>query len=207
MPIQNGWLQEYQNWIRNNKSVMIYIGILVVLLCLIFLQRFIANQLVNKNMGFEIKGPVGWYKNVARDKASVIFSKNKRDPESAFIRFTAERGNPYGYNALDYIVNGIIPQVQNTYGVGSAHKVQYRNEPFTEDINDLQWATVSFYLDFDHLHIIYVAMVNDMMYVLTLDTRGKNRKQDEKVFDKVLHEIKIHHMKYRNVFMETGTQN
>jgi hypothetical protein len=195
------------NWMRENTPTVIAGGIVWLLCCFVIFQKLTGNQLVNKHMGFKIKGPVGWHRDVARDKMSAVFRKDKRDPQSPFIRFTVEMGNPYGSGALEYILQGIIPQIQYTYGLGDSSLLQYRSEPVAQDINGWEWATVSFYLNFDELHVVYAAMGNNNVYVLILNTRGKDREKDEKLFRGVLRGIKIDHLQSRNVFIEAVANN
>ena len=130
---------------------------------------------------------------ISRDEKTLTFKKKgKSTLDSAVIKVGVEFGNPYGVTALDYIENGFIPQIRHTYEIEGHSGVHYR-EPPTEVLKDgVLWASVSFYVDYDELQILYVTISGERVFILSLVSRGREQSPDEAAFEKAVDSFAIH---------------
>lgn len=203
--IRDNW-KKAKAWCKENRPQAICLAIIfAVILLLAILKIFDTNRYINKSLGYEIKGPSDWQMIPSKDKRSVAYKKYKKEnyaSGNATIRMKVEYGNPYGETALDYVVNGLLPQVEYTYERGEGKKIHLREEPYTVRHGNIEWATLSFLLDYTELQMVFVTTVNDNVYILALNSTSQNQREDERLFIKTVKTVRLKHLKRKNPFLE-----
>ena len=174
--------------IVKNRNLILFILLFLFIIPPQIYRKFSEGpRYVNKAMGYAITGPSRWHMEFSQDRRTVSFKKYKEESfDNAIIKLVLEFGNPYGSSALDYIENGLIPQIKYSYEQGDRAVVHFRTEPHTTIRNGIEWATVSFLLNYDELQTLYVTTADDYVFILAFISKGPYQGRHEELFYQTL---------------------
>lgn len=170
------------------------IPISVVLLCIavmipIYVAKSRAETYFRGPLGYVMLQPRQWHINQPEGEWGVTFTKpSSRDDlkGKANIILDIKIGNPYGATALDYINNGLIPQIQYTYETKELRRVYFNEPAFEAERNGRPWAMLKFSVDLQETQIVGVTIVQELVMILALKSSGPEQDKDEQLFYKVL---------------------
>ena len=192
-------MDDVLNYFRAHRWIAAFssLWILIVFILIVFkCQNF---SISNAEIGYSLKPPPGWQTIFSADKKEVTFQKYKERDGHSSIALMAEMGNPYGVTAMDYLVKGVIPKIEYNPDTGNNHILQWEDAFYTEEVNGLEWAAVTFYLDNNETFIIvYTTSVNEYSLTLVLYSKGQNHERDKKLFFKTLDSLHITDIKREN---------
>ncbi len=178
-----------------HNQLPVICGILFVLFLVITvsLKFFQPRIYLDRDLGIEFVEPHGWSRSISLDKNTVTYTKSKSEVGlNSLIKFDTKLGNPYGSTPLDYMSNGILPQIKYTYELENQAKIHFREQPSKVILNQVEWASISFYINYEDLQIIYVTQRDDQIFILALNSKGPYQREDEEVFFRTLKSVKIY---------------
>jgi hypothetical protein len=175
------------------------IPIIVTLLCIavmipIYVAKSRAETYFRGPLDYVMLQPRQWHINRTEGEWGVIFTKpSSRDDlkGKASIILDIKIGNPYGVTALDYINNGLIPQIQYTYETKELRRVYFNEPAFEAERNGRPWAMLKFSVDLQETQIVCVTIVQELVMILALKSSGPEQDKDEQLFYKVLDSLDL----------------
>ena len=190
--------------IIDNQNLIILTALFFFIISPIIYFRFTSNRYINKAFGYEVIIPPHWYLKVSDDYSSLVI-RDQFDESLAtnFIHIDVLMGNPYGTTALDYILNGHIPQLRYDYEMLGQSVISFTKKPSKQKRRRRNWATAKYIIDYyNESQIVYVTLANDNIYRVIYKTKDYSKNEKVKVFYRFLDTILIHNIREKNYFID-----